>query len=48
MLPTDEDVNGILKLCAVGRVQRYEGEVRAKIEFWKMGIPFTDLGEMIA
>lgn len=43
-LPTDEEVSGILKLCAVGRVQKYEGEVRGKIDFWKKGASGTGTG----
>lgn len=34
-LPSDEEVNGILKLCAMGRIQSFEGDVRGKIELWK-------------
>lgn len=34
-LPTDDEVNGILKLCAMGRVQSVEADVRGKIDLWK-------------
>lgn len=40
-LPSDEDVNGILKLCAVGRVQKFEGDLKGKIDFWKRGAEAT-------
>lgn len=53
-LPSDEDVTGIMKLCAGGRLQRYEGEVLGKIEFWKKGVSGTgsasivDLGALLS
>jgi hypothetical protein len=34
-LPSDSDVNGIVKLCAVGRVQQLQGDVEGKILLWK-------------
>lgn len=34
-LPSDSDVSGIVKLCAVGRVQQIQGDVEGKILLWK-------------
>jgi hypothetical protein len=34
-LPTDEQVTGIVKLCAIGRVESIQGDVEGKIQIWK-------------
>jgi hypothetical protein len=34
-LPSDGDVTGIVKMCAVGRVQTIQGDVEGKIQIWK-------------
>lgn len=53
-LPTENDVDGILKLCALGNVKSIEGDVKGKIEFWRKGIEGTgkgtvsDLGGLLA
>lgn len=36
-LPSDEDVNGVMKICGGGREQSFDGEVRGRVELWKQG-----------
>src|SRR5690349_17718079 len=52
-LPTDDEVNGILKICSVGRVQEVTAEVRGKIQLWKQNanasgrVSVSDLGPLL-
>lgn len=53
-LPTQDEIDGVLKLCSFGNVKSIEGNVKGKIEFWKKGIEGTgkgsvsDLGGLLA
>ncbi len=53
-LPTQDEIDGVLKLCSIGSVKYIEGDVKGKIEFWKKGIEgmgkgtVSDLGGLLA
>jgi uncharacterized protein YjbI with pentapeptide repeats len=36
-LPSEDEVNGILKICSIGRSQSIEGDVKGQINLWKRG-----------
>lgn len=52
-LPSDADVNGILKLCALGRIQGFEGDVKGQVNVWRRQAEATgkasisDLGALL-
>lgn len=52
-LPSDDDVAGIFKLCALGRRQVFEGDVRGQLNLWRRGAEATgkasidDLGALL-
>jgi hypothetical protein len=35
LLPSDEDVSGIVKACAAGRSQQFQGDLEGRISLWK-------------
>lgn len=53
-LPSEEQIEGVLKLCSLGKVKSIEGDVKGKITFWKKGVEgmgvgsISDLGGLLA